>query len=77
MPERSPSFRSRETFIAFDAGSKTVNITTHNFALMRMLEASGLRPLGFSPAGKLVARMYDMPAEWLKIEPTREASADA
>ncbi|MDA8346961.1 MAG: hypothetical protein M0Z66_16075 [Thermaerobacter sp.] len=72
MSERGPSFRNRETFIAFDAGAKAVNVTTHNFALMRMIEASGVKPIGFSPSGKLVAKMYDIPAAWLVIDPSRE-----
>ena len=72
MPERGPSFRNRETFIAFDAGAKTVFVMTHNFALMRMLEASGVEPVGFSPVGKLISRSYDIPAAWLVIDPSRK-----
>ena len=67
--ERGPSVAKRETVIAFDRGASRANILTHDFALIRALEAAGVAPIGLPPEpGRVTPRSYDVPLSWIRVD---------
>lgn len=65
----------RETVIRYDQTPEEANVWTCDPALMRRLEARGVKPSRVEKdGGRVFAKEYRVPKRWVKISPPRQVS---